>query len=65
MSQLPELSLAILEFVQSRGRITVKDVVSLTNANRNTVKKHLENLGENNYLQQNGVGKGTWYSLNV
>ena len=63
MSQLPELSLAILEFVQSRGRITVKDIVSLSNANRNTVKKHLENLVENNYLEQNGVGKGTWYSL--
>lgn len=63
MSQLPELSLSILEFVKSRGRVTVKDIVALTDANRNTVKKHLENLVENNYLEQNGIGKGTWYSL--
>jgi hypothetical protein len=54
----------IFMVVKTRGRITVKDIVSLSNANRNTVKKHLENLVENNYLEQNGVGTGTWYSGN-
>lgn len=63
MGQLPELSLQILELGKSRGRITVRDIVSITNANRNTIKKHLETLVENNYLQQNGTGKGTWYSI--
>jgi Fic family protein len=63
MGQLPELSLQILEHVKSRGRITVKEIVMLTNANRNTVKRHLEILVEKNYLLQNGQGKGTWYSL--
>lgn len=63
MGQLPELSLQILNLAKSRGRITVREIVVLTNANRNTVKKHLESLVQNNYLQQNGEGKGTWYSI--
>jgi Fic family protein len=63
LGQLPELSLQLLELVKSRGRITVKEAVTLTNGNRNTVKKHLEALVDKRYLQQNGVGKGTWYSL--
>lgn len=65
MATLPELSLKILEQLKSRGRITIREIVTLTNANRNTVKKHLENLVENNYLQQNGTGKGTWYSMKM
>lgn len=65
MATLPELSVQILELIKGRGRITISEIVTLTNANRNTVKKHLENLVENNYLQQNGTGKGTWYSSKV
>jgi Fic family protein len=65
MTTLPELSLKILEQLKSRGRITIREIVTLTNANRNTVKKHLENLVQNNYLQQNGTGKGTWYSMKM
>lgn len=60
--QLPDLSLKILQLVQSRGRATISDIVTITNANRNTVKKHLETLVETNRLKKNGVGKGTWYS---
>lgn len=63
LTKLPELSLQILELARSRGRVTNSEIVTITNANRNTVKKHLENLVEQNYLQKNGVGKGTWYSL--
>lgn len=61
--QLPELSLKILELVKSRGRITNNEAVTITGANRNTVKKHLENLVALNHLRRNGIGKGTWYSL--
>jgi Fic family protein len=63
LGQLPELSLQILDLVKSNGRITVRNIVTITNANRNTIKKHLESLVEKNYLQQNGTGKGTWYSI--
>ena len=65
MTQLPQLSLQILELIKSRGRITISEVVTLTESNRNTVKKHLEALVEKNYLQQSGVGKGTWYAIKI
>lgn len=58
---LPELSLQILDFIKERGRITIAEVVTLTGANRNTVKKHLAALVEGNHVSQHGTGKGTWY----
>lgn len=63
LMQLPELSLQILQLVQSRGKATISDIVTITNANRNTVKKHLEMLVETKRLQKNGIGKGTWYTI--
>ncbi|MBK8608907.1 MAG: Fic family protein [Chitinophagaceae bacterium] len=63
LGQLPELSLKILELAKSRGRITISNIVVLTNANRNTIKKHLENLVNTNQLLKHGTGKGTWYAL--
>ena len=63
LGQLPELSLKIMELTKSRGRLTISDVVVLTNANRNTIKKHLENLVETNQLVKYGIGKGTWYAI--
>ena len=62
LMQLPDLSLKILQLVQSRGRATISDIVTVTKANRNTVKKHLETLVEKKRIKKNGVGKGTWYS---
>lgn len=61
LMQLPELSLQILQLAKSRGKTTISDIVTITNANRNTIKKHLETLVNTNRLQKNGVGKGTWY----
>lgn len=63
LGQLPELSLKILELVRSRGRITISEIVTLTDANRNTVKKHLESLVNAKHLVKHGVNKGVWYSL--
>ena len=63
LGQLPELSLKILELVKSRGRIAISDVVVLTEANRNTIKKHLEALVDDKHLLKHGIGKATWYSL--
>ena len=61
LMQLPELSLQILQLVKSRGKATISDIVTITKANRNTVKKHLETLVRSQRLQKNGIGKGTWY----
>lgn len=63
MAKLPYLSLQILDLVKSRGRITISEVVTLTNANRNTIKKHLEQLVTASHLEKNGISKGVWYSI--
>ncbi len=62
VAQLPPLSFKILELVKLKQHITTREVVTATNANRNTVKKHIETLVANNYLLLNGTGKGTWYT---
>lgn len=60
---LPELSVEIVELAKERGRVTIGDIVTLTGANRNTIKKHLATLVEAKHLIQHGAGKGTWYGL--
>lgn len=62
LGQLPPLSLHILELAKSRGQVTIRDIVTITEANRNTIKKHLENLVVSGQLQKHGVGKGTFYT---
>jgi len=61
MEKLPELSAQIIELVQEHGRITIGEVVRITGANRNTIKKHLQSLVSTSLLAQHGTGKGTWY----
>ena len=61
MGTLPELSIQIVDAIKERGRVTIGDIVSLTGANRNTVKKHLASLVEARHVSQHGTGKGTWY----
>lgn len=63
LAHLPEISQNIIELAHSRGRITIGEVQKLFNYNRNTLKKHFENLVNENRIQKNGVGKGTWYTL--
>ncbi|MGH8547174.1 MAG: Fic family protein [Methylococcales bacterium] len=58
---LPELSVQILELVEAQGRLTIGQIVKLTGANRNTLKKHLKLLVAAKHLTQHGTGKGTWY----
>ena len=61
VSALPELSLKILDLVKEQSRLTIAEIVTLTGANRNTVKKHLRDLVSVHHLTQHGTGKGTWY----
>ncbi|QFT28882.1 Adenosine monophosphate-protein transferase SoFic [Labrenzia sp. THAF82] len=62
MKTLPELSVQILELAKEHGRITNGEIVRVTGANRNTVKKHLQALVDARHLTKHGVGKGTWYA---
>jgi Fic family protein len=60
---LPQLSTDILELLQAESKLTIADIVLQTKANRNTVKKHLERLVKESYLNRHGKGKGTWYTV--
>ncbi len=62
LETLPALSLQILELAREQGQITISQIVKLTGANRNTLKKHLQSLVSANHLVQHGTGKNTWYS---
>ena len=61
MTQLPSLSIEIIDLVKKHGSLKNAQIVTLTGANRNTVKKHLAKLVAANHLQKQGVGKGTIY----
>jgi Fic family protein len=60
---LPELSVLILELAREHGRVTVAEAVSISGANRNTVKDHLKALVEQGHLSLHGTGRGAWYGL--
>ena len=63
ITQLPPLSQNIIQIVRKHGKITVRDVRSITGANRNTIKVHIKELVRVGQLKMVGVGKGTWYKL--
>ncbi len=63
LAKLPALSLEILSLTSSRQRITINEILILTKANRNTIKKHIENLVAANHLRKHGSKKGTWYTI--
>lgn len=63
--ELPELSRQILELLKSHGRLNISDISKLTQANRNTIKKALSSLVYKKYIDQNGKGKSTNYTLST
>lgn len=63
MAKLPQLSLSILSIIKSRGHSSIAELVTLTEANRNTLKKHLEHLVKSNHISKVGQGKNTTYIL--
>ncbi len=60
---LPALSNDILALVREHGRLTIAEIETLTNANRNTLKVRLRELVRDNFLEQNGKARSTWYRL--
>jgi len=60
---LPRISERILALAKERGRLTIREAVTLLEINRNTAKVHLRELVKQGYLIQHGVGKATWYIL--
>lgn len=63
VSALPELSVQILDHARAHGRVTVREMVAVTGASRNTLKEHFKSLLDNGHLELHGKGRGAWYSL--
>jgi Fic family protein len=63
LSNVPELSVQILDQAREHGRVSIGDVVKITGASRNTLKEHFRFLTEKGYLAMHGKGRGVWYSL--
>jgi Fic family protein len=62
-SSLPELSVSILELAKEHGRITTREIETLTQASRSTIKSRIKELIDMKKLSRNGKGRSTWYSL--
>jgi Fic family protein len=59
---LPALSEKIIDLAQEHGRISIAFISTALEANRNTVKKHVQQLVKNGRLVRHGKGRGTYYS---
>ncbi len=60
-TKLPKLSRQIIELVKDHGELSISEIESITEANRNTIKKKLAELVRDNHLTRQGQGKGTRY----
>ncbi len=65
LTTLPKLSQQILILAKEQGTLTLRQIVKLTDANRNTVKKHVAALVDASQLIQHGTGRGTWYTAGL
>ena len=63
ISDLPTLSVTILECTKKQGRVTISDIIRITGVSRNTLKEHFRLLTKKGYLVKHGQGRGVWYSL--
>ena len=59
---VPGLSAEIFDLAREHGRVSVAFLTRTLGANRNTVKKHLQQLVRQQKLVQQGRGRGTFYS---
>lgn len=61
-TRLPKLSVNILKVTQEQKQVSISELDSALDANRNTIKKHVQALVKANYLELHGKGKGTYYT---
>jgi len=64
-NQLPEVSAKILDLAAQHGRVTVAFLEKSLQMNRNTIKKHLQQLCicKKKELILQGKGRGVYYTL--
>jgi len=60
---VPRLSQDILNITREHGRVTVSFLTKVLSANRNTIKKHIQQLALSGKLVLHGKGRGAFYTL--
>lgn len=63
MSEMPSLSIAILDILHQHKRATMKLLIHETKGRRSTIKLRMQELVEQNLVKRHGAGRGVWYSL--
>jgi len=61
--KLPKLSGEILALLKEHERLTIGEIETLTEANRNTLKVRLRELARDNFIEKNGQARSTFYRL--
>jgi len=61
--KLATLSNDIIRLLKEHERLSIAEIETLTRANRNTLKVRLRELVRDNYIEQNGKARSTWYRL--
>lgn len=61
--ELSDVSRQVLKALQAQERLTIAQIASLTNANRNTLKVRLRELVSAGRVRRHGKARATWYSL--
>lgn len=60
---LPKLSQDILNMIKEHGQLSVSFLSKALDANRNTVKRHLQQLTKTNKIVLHGKGRGAFYTF--
>jgi len=63
VAALPKISLQIIDIAKQHGSVTVSEASSVIGVSRNTIKDHLKAMVKQGYLNLNGAGRGSWYSI--
>ena len=63
LTPMPAISQQILELAEQHGKVSVLFISQTLKANRNTVKKHLQNLVKRERIKKHGKGRGTFYTI--
>lgn len=53
----------MISFLREHAQLTIAEIESLTQANRNTLKVRLRELVNGGYLEQHGQARATFYRL--
>ncbi len=63
LKNMPKLSTRIMGLFKDHKRLQMKEIITLTNGRRATIKLRLGELLDGGYLVRHGAGRSTWYAL--